>query len=189
MNLLYPVVVFYQNGEFLCQSPSVGEVKDFCRGYISANNISLENLEIILYDRKEWISLLTESSDNNVKFFTENYKIKTVKMVESEEDFDQEIGWMRESDLEEFYTESEIIKIEENKVILQEHSVLSEELIASLPHKITAKFRKLKKLVYSEVISKEVIGQVLELSFEEENQEEAVPLEDPILSTEEDLEV
>lgn len=159
--LVYPVCVFFVEGEFFSHIPSVGEAEEFCENYIASNNLPADKTEVFMFDRKEWIKLLRDVKTHNLKFVIEKGKVCTYGQEEVEEDIDVDIDWMKEDNLESNYSASEIVKIKENIKFIEDNNIsfLTDEIIATFPHVITKKQRKVKAKVKKDKLVTSLVGE------------------------------
>lgn len=162
--LVYPVCVFFSEGNFFSHVPSVGEAEKFAEDYIISNNLPKETTEVYFYDRKAWIALLLDVKKEKLKFVIEKERICTFKSVDAIEEVEVEIDWMKEDNLELYYTVEEIEEIEENRIALQDISFITKEIMDSLPHIVISKSRIAEITVKKDVLVTELAGEKYEFA-------------------------
>lgn len=171
MEFVYPVVVFFVNGAFHSYVPSVGNHVEFVREYVVANGISFDTLEAFLYNRKDWITMLLESKESDISMTIEKDRVLTTRSIQVDDVVEVPVDWMKEDGLDEFYSEGEITKINENKEELLNYTFVTEEVLAGLPHKIAKKYRIVEVKKNTTEIVTELIGVPLIVTALEETEE------------------
>jgi hypothetical protein len=164
MSLVYPVLVFYDNNSFIAQNSCLGDPNAYIDTFISSNKLDKQTIEVYAYDRKLWIALLLESKNKQCDFVIEKDTAKLVKSIEETEDIEIVVDWAKDSELDLFYTQDEITKINRNKQILCKYPFMTKEVLKKMPYKIPVKKRLAKRKVIKQVVQREIKGIKLDIA-------------------------
>ena len=136
------VVVIFKDDRFIVEQPIISNEQQFVLEYLESNNIENSNIEARSYPRLKYLEFLQESrqKDREFKIKTTSIVLLEKKLVDTEIDY--EINWLNESDLNQYYSPSEIEMIEENKEYFNQFGCLSKVDFSKIPNEIPLKTRK-----------------------------------------------
>ena len=140
MEFAYPIIVFFVEDKFHSYVPSSEDYLGFAQNYIQVTGLSFDNVEVFLYHRKDWIAMLQASNVAGTAMTIEKNSVVNTRTVKVPDIIEVKVDWMKEDGLEEFYSAAEIVQIEENKAQLLNCTMITQEVIAGLPHVIPTKF-------------------------------------------------
>ena len=154
--MINPIIVLWYKGSFHSNIPCLGDPTSFVHSIIKNEELEIEELEVYLYGRKEWIELLQLSKNKGKTFLIEKEEVKLFEDVESVEKIKRVVDWKRESNLGDYYSLEELQEISENKQLLSQGVDFKD-----LPHTIKEVKVDADKVIKESKLVKAIRGTIL----------------------------